>query len=216
MERGDVVVSPPWTFHEHYNGGPEPVIFVDGYDNGYNPNVNVSEKLPDGKLHQDITKPEGYTRSVLGHVRAPTDERPFPLPPIRYPWGDTQSAIAALRESGAATDPCEGLHLMLASPVDGGPTLPTMAWHVQLLDARQKTLAHRHNSTTFYHVFEGEGFTVIEGERMGWHKGDIFGVPPWSWHCHENTADADTILFSVNDWPAMKKLGFYMEEKAEP
>ena len=216
MERGDVVISPPWTYHDHFNQGSDPVIFVDGYDNGYNLNVNVNEKLPDGALYEDITKPEGYTRNALGHVRAVGGERPFPLPPMRYPWRETQTALANLRKSEVAPDPYEDHYLMFASPVDGGATLPTMAWHVQLLSAQQKTLAHRHNSTTFYHVFEGDGVTVIDGERLEWDKGDIFGVPPWTWHHHENTSSGDTILFSVDDWPAMKKLGFYMKEEAEP
>ena len=216
MERGDIVISPPWTFHEHYNGGPEPVIFVDGYDNGYNPNVNVNEKLPGGELYQCIKKPEGYTRNTLGYLRTFGDEMPFPLPPMRYPWSDTQAALSALRNAGAVPDPCDGLCLMFASPVDGGPTLPTMVWQVQLLEPRQKTRDHRHNSTTFYHVFEGEGFTVIEGEPLEWHKGDIFGVPPWTWHHHESNVNSDTILLSVDDWPGMKKLGFYMKEEQAP
>ena len=105
-------------------------------------------------------------------------------------------------------------HTSTRSPVDGGATLPTMAWHVQLLNPRQKTLDHRHNSNVFYHVFEGEGVTEIEGERLEWHKGDIFAVPPWTWHSHESTSSGDTILFSIDDWPAMKSVGFYAEETA--
>jgi len=97
----------------------------------------------------------------------------------------------------------------------GGTTLPTISWQVQLLAACQKTLAHRHNSTTFYFGFAGEGVLVIEGERLNWHKGDIFAVPPWTWHHHENGHDADSILFSIDDWPAMKKLGFYMKQEAK-
>lgn len=203
MERGDVVISPPWTYHDHFNEGDAPAIFVDGYDNGYNPNVNVNQKLPDGALYEAITRPEGYTRNVQGNLRTTPGERPFPLPPMRYPWTETLTALTALRESEASPDPFDGFHLMMASPVDGGATLPTMAWHVQLLEPRQQTLAHRHNSTTFYHVFEGEGVTTIDGERLEWHRGDIFGVPPWTWHQHENLASGDTILFSVDDWPAM-------------
>jgi gentisate 1,2-dioxygenase len=103
---------------------------------------------------------------------------------------------------------------MLASPVDRGPTLPTIAWQAQLLSARQKTLPHRHNSTTFYFAFEGEGAVVIENERLEYHEGDIFAVPAWKWHHHENSATDETILFSIDDWPAMKKLGFYMQEEA--
>ena len=104
---------------------------------------------------------------------------------------------------------------MLASPVDNGPTLPTIAWHAQLLSAGQTTLSHRHNSTTFYFAFEGTGTMVIEGERLDWNKGDIFAVPAWKWHHHESGADGDSILFSIDDWPAMTKLGFYQRENAE-
>ncbi|MPZ15399.1 MAG: cupin domain-containing protein [Chloroflexi bacterium] len=216
MERGDVVVSPPWTYHDHYNGGDEPAIFVDGYDNGYNPNVNVNEKLPGGALYEEITKPDGYTHDLRGNVRTASNEAPFPLPPMRYPWTETQAALSAIRKGEVMPDPYEGVYLTLASPVDGGPTLPTMAWHVQLLEARQKTLSHRHNSTTFYHVFEGGGVTVIDGERREWYQGDIFAVPPWTWHSHENATRDDAILFSIDDWPAMKRLGFYMREEGGP
>ena len=53
---------------------------------------------------------------------------------------------------------------------------------------------------------------VVEGERLEWHQGDLFALPPWKWHQHENTSGGDTILFSIDDWPAMQKLGFYMDE----
>ena len=156
MNRGDVVISPAWTYHDHYNGSAKPVIFVDGYDNGYNPNVNVNEKLPDGQLYEDITRPAGYSRYLHGHSRPISGERPFPLPPMHYPWRDTEAALETMREAGPS-DPYEGVLLMFSSPVDGGSTLPTMAWQVQLLDRDLKTRSHRHNSTSYYHVFEGEG-----------------------------------------------------------
>jgi gentisate 1,2-dioxygenase len=215
MERGDVVISPPYTYHDHWNEGTEPAIFVDGYDNGWNPNeINIGGKLPDGADFQQILKPMGYGAATMGHARRRGEERPFPLPPMRYRWADTKAALDALRESEDGQDAYDGIHLMLANPIDNGPTLPTMAWEVQLLTPRQKTLAHRHNSTTFYCVFEGEGATTIEGERMEWRQGDLFALPAWKWHQHENRSSGDTILFSIDDWPAMEKLGFYMMEEA--
>ena len=74
-----------------------------------------------------------------------------------------------------------GIMIMLASPVDAGPTLPTIAWQAQLLSKKEKTLPHRHNSTTFYFAFEGAGAVIIEGERLEYGKGDIFAVPAWTW-----------------------------------
>jgi gentisate 1,2-dioxygenase len=215
MERGDVVISPPWTWHDHWNPGGTAALWVDAYDDGHYRGASMNEKLPNSALYQEITRAEGFGRATLGHARRPSSDGPvFPLPPLRYPWRETKAALDALRSAREGHDPCEGVYLMLASPVDNGPTLPTFAWHVQLLAGGEKTLAHRHNSTAFYHVFEGEGATIIEGERLEWRRGDIFAIPAWKWHCHENASAEDTILFSVDDWPAMKKLGYYRKEDA--
>ena len=215
MERGDVVITPSWTFHDHANEGTEPAIWIDAFDNGYNNGAFINERLPDDAPFQEISRPSGYTTKTLGHTRQLTNAGPvFPLPSMRYRWSDTLAALNALQESEVGGDPYDGIHLMLASPVDGGSTLPTIAWHVQLLQPHQQTLAHRHNSTTYYNVFEGEGATTIEGERIEWHAGDLFAVPPWVWHSHENSSDAQTIMFSVDDWPALTKLGFYRKEES--
>jgi gentisate 1,2-dioxygenase len=133
---------------------------------------------------------------------------------VRYPWADTAAALNALKENGQS-DPYDGVMVMLASPVDGGPTLPTIAWQAQMLAKDQKTLPHRHNSTTFYFAFEGEGTVIIENEPLHYEQGDIFAVPAWTWHSHEHSGNRNTILFSIDDWPAMKKLGFYMKDQAK-
>ena len=54
MERGDVVISPAWTFHDHWNKDTTPAIWIDGYDNGYNPNVNINERMPNDEPYEEI------------------------------------------------------------------------------------------------------------------------------------------------------------------
>ncbi len=221
MSRGDVIVSPTWTFHDCLvpEGGTEPAIWFDGFDWGYSGHgeestaYGLNEYVGEGQRHQVIDKPDGYwakTHGLLGDEVVPV----FPLPPVHYPWVETQATLDMLKEREADGDPFEGIRLMYKSPVDQGPTLPTMSWYVQLLRAREKTRAHRHNSTTWYAVFEGEGATVIEGERIEWGPGDVFVVPPWRWHQHENLAATEATVFSIDDWPAMSKLGFYRKEEA--
>lgn len=216
MERGDLIVSPTWTNHDHWNRGGEPAVFVDAYDTGYSSlGANLNERFPQDAPYQTLTKPAGFAQRTLGHVQATVGDAPYPLPPMRYPWSETSAALDALRESEAEGDPADGLHLTFRSPVDGGPTLPTMAWGVQMLRPHEKTGAHRHNSTTFYHVFDGTGTVEIEGERLEWETGDFFVVPPWTWHHHEHRGSGgDAVVFSVDDWPAMSKLGFYKSERA--
>lgn len=215
MRRGDLVISPTWTNHDHYNPGTTPAVWIDSYDVGYSSTgVELNERYSVDDPYQRIIRPDSYGSRTLGHLGPRQGRYSFPRPPVRYPWTETVAALAALREYEVEEEPYEGFSLMFRSPVDGGPTLPTIAWHVQLLTARRKTAAHRHNSTAFYHVFQGEGTTVVDGETLEWSQGDIFLVPPWTWHHHENRSAEDVILFSVDDWPARSALGFYMEEKA--
>ena len=100
MERGDVIISPSWTYHDHWNQGSTPALYVDGYDNGYNGGVNLNERLPVEHPYQEIHKPDGYGVRTRGHARPMAHGRPFPLPPMRYPWAETRAALSALQEAG--------------------------------------------------------------------------------------------------------------------
>jgi gentisate 1,2-dioxygenase len=219
MERGDVVISPTWTTHDHYNAGDTPAVWIEAFDWGYSgTGVELNERYSKEDPYQKIEKPDGFATRTLGRVGPPLQGVPLrgpltPRPPVRYPWAETKAALDAMVEAEVEPDPYEGIHLMFKSPVDGGPTLPTIAWHVQLLTGHRKTASHRHNSTTWYHAFQGEGRTVIDDQAVEWTEGDIFAVPPWAWHHHENHLAENAILFSADDWPARVSLGFYAEEK---
>ncbi len=215
MQSGDVVTTPNWSWHDHHNGGNEPAIWLDGMDTrlvGIGKGMNerfVTEQQP-------IERPEGYSNGLVGFAKPSWVEwdRPTP-PPHRYHWADTYSALMALREQEVEGDPCDGLQVLFSNPLTGGPTLPTYACEIQLFNPRQKAQTHRHNSTTVYNVYRGQGVTTIEGERFEWSQGDILIVPPWAWHSHENLADQDAILYSIGDWPAMQALALYREERQD-
>jgi gentisate 1,2-dioxygenase len=78
-----------------------------------------------------------------------------------------------------------------------------------------RTLPHRHTSYTIYHVFEGEGVTVVGDKRFEWSKGDCFTVPNWEWHTHEQHGSGPAILFSAHDQPVLEAFDLYREEIEE-
>jgi gentisate 1,2-dioxygenase len=214
MESGDVVTTPNWSWHDHHNGGDAPAIWLDGMDTrlvGIGKGMN--ERFPGGD-QQPIERQSGYFNGLASHAKPSWMDwdRPTP-PPHRYMWGETSSALMALREQELEGDPCDGLQLTYTNPLTGGPTLPTYACEIALLNPRQKLAEHRHNSTTVYAVYRGQGATTIEGERFEWSQGDILIVPPWAWHFHENGSDQDALLYSIGDWPAMQALALYREER---
>jgi gentisate 1,2-dioxygenase len=94
---GGRVISPAWTYHDHWNKDKTPAIWIDGYDNGYNPNVNINERFPKDNPYEEVKKPAGYGQRTLGLARPVQNVAPFPLPPMRYPWADTQPRCSDAR-----------------------------------------------------------------------------------------------------------------------
>ena len=87
---------------------------------------------------------------------------------------------------------------------------------MQLLRPGEATKAHRHTGGAVYHVVQGKGATIIDGQRFVWSKGDILALPPWALHEHANTSSSeDAVLFSIQDTPVLQALGLYYEESLD-
>ncbi|MXW30113.1 MAG: cupin domain-containing protein [Chloroflexi bacterium] len=100
-----------------------------------------------------------------------------------------------------------------AIPVTGGHSMPTLALKLQRLAPGSRTDAHRHTSSVVYHVAKGEGYSIIDGNRLDWSKGDTFVLPSWLLHEHGTDASEDAVLFSMSDLPVIEAIGLYREEE---
>ena len=60
-----------------------------------------------------------------------------------------------------------------------------------------QTKAHRHVHSAIYHVVDGQGYTVIDGQKFEWKKGDFFILPPWSYHEYVNTGQQMHVNFHL-------------------
>jgi gentisate 1,2-dioxygenase len=211
---GDLLVAPPYAWHDHFHRGEEPVIWLSCTSDLLRLNPGpAGENYPQQQQPQD--KPEGWWSTVIsGPTRPSSLKSEFLRPPFRYRWADTYAALTALKAREEA-DPYDGVRVDFANPLDGGPTFTTLACSVQLLTSHDVTRAHRHNSTGLYQAFRGSGVTVVDGQRLEWSQGDIFVIPPWTVHHHENHGSEDAILYSLSDDPVWKALGVYFEE-AQP
>jgi len=67
-------------------------------------------------------------------------------------------------------------------------------------------------SSVAFHVIEGSGSSIVEGQRLDWEDKDVFCVPGWTFHEHVNTGKEPAILFSHTDVPVMRSLDLYREE----
>jgi len=221
MEPGDFITTPSRTWHDHYNGSNEPIIWLDGIEAPLMGLLEVGFAEVFGAEQQPISRPADFSHYEFGAVRPSWIKQDAQqAPPYRYRWEDTEKTLKALGENPG--DPYDGLLLRYVNPLTGGPTSPTFSCEIQMLRAGEVTQSHRHTSTMIYHVFRGSGVTVIgppAGGRAGdtrfdWREGDSFTVPLWRTHHHGNNSRDEAILFSMNDRPAMEALGFYREEAA--
>lgn len=218
MEPGDLVLTPSWTWHDHYNRGERNIVWLDVLDIHLmnHLDTNFHENYGEGPA-QPVVKSEGYSRHRLGPVRPRTEHPGNRALPYTYKWRDTLPVLEAMAEAGD-DDPFDGVLLQYANPVTGGPTMPTIDCRVQWLRPGQATRNHRHTGSTIYHVMQGEGVTVAgrdrkEGAAMNWSRQDCFVVPSWHWHHFRNASGAEpAILFSVTDRPVMESLNLYGEE----
>jgi mannose-6-phosphate isomerase-like protein (cupin superfamily) len=54
---------------------------------------------------------------------------------------------------------------------------------------------HRHGEESM-HILEGEGFSIINGQRFDWHKSSTLQIPFWAEHQHFNTGSVPVVTIS--------------------
>lgn len=215
MEVGDMVLTPNWAWHDHGNESDEPMLWLDGLDI---PLVNKLETNffdRPGDARQELTRADDesarlYSRGRLNPAWVEWTEAYSPV--IRYPWAQTEQI---LRETAQDTDgsPHDGVIFEYANPFTGGPALPTMACLVQLLKPGFHGDAHRHTSSAVYHAVRGHGRTIVDGTVLEWGEKDIFAVPGWAVHEHQNDSSEDeAILFSFTEEPVLRPFDLYREQ----
>jgi gentisate 1,2-dioxygenase len=220
MEPGDLVLTPHWTWHDHYNAGKNNLVWLDVLDAQLTSylDANFHENFAEGPA-QPIIKRDGYCKQQYGAIRPRMTSISNVALPYNYKWRDTLQALNEVA-AGSARDPHDGVLLEYAHPLTGGPTMPTIGCWVQMLPPGESTKPHRHTSSTIYHVVQGEGVTFAgtkkgAGKEMAWGAHDCFFVPSWNWHHFENRSKKEpAIIFSVTDRPVLESLGLFREEAA--
>jgi 1-hydroxy-2-naphthoate dioxygenase len=219
MEPGDLVLTPNWTWHDHFNPGKSNIVWLDVLDSHLTRYLDAGfeENYGEGPA-QAIVKRDGYSKYSYGAIRPRTKNAGTAALPYNYKWRDS---LRALQESAASglLDPHDGVLLEYAHPLTGGPTMPTIGCWVQMLAPGEITAPHRHTSSSIYHVVQGQGITPVGktkagGKELSWGARDCFFVPAWNWHSFENKSGTDpAILFSVTDRPVLESLGLFREER---
>lgn len=183
MERGDVILTPSWHWHDHGNESDEPMIWLDGLD------------LPVYKFLRNNFA-ENYTES-----RYPS--KPVAQSDFKFPWSPVGEILSA----------APGDHAVYHYQLGNGQHLSkTITAQAEIVRSGKSSPLSQQTLSFVYHVYEGTGFTSLKladgtEEKIEWQARDTFCVPSWTAICHSASTSGDVYLFAITDRPMVESLG---------
>src|ERR1700724_2970139 len=218
--RGDLILTPNGTWHDHGNDAEEPVVWIDTLDWPLMEFLDaawVDHNMPGAQGNtnvQAISVAEGYSRNLYSHggmkptfVDHQRGVGHAPAPLFHFRGADVLEMLHSLRKEKG--DPHEGIKVDFVNPVPGEPVFKTLNYSAQLLRSGEETELKRETAGTFYVVIEGTGATEVGGKRFEWTQNDIFVVPNFLWRRHINIGKNDAVIYSVSDAALMRNVGQY-------
>jgi gentisate 1,2-dioxygenase len=214
MRRGDFIITPSWTWHDHGNLGDQPVVWLDGLDIPTLRFFDAGFAEHGSEASQQTSRPEGDSLARYGHNMVPMDLQQTSADPTKvfvYPFSQTKEALEGIART--APDAHFGHKLRYVNPATGASPMPTIGAFAQLLPAGFATAPYRSTDATVYVCLEGEGSAQIGDDTYTFGPNDVFVVP--SWHELRLRANDRTILFSFSDRPMQQAIGLWREEKMQ-
>lgn len=183
----DFVLTPNGTWHDHgvtsEDSGGTQCIWQDGLD------IPLMNSL-DANFYE---------------VHPQTVQTPSPL--SRENWTKPYSPVFLYKWDACVVELRKEKTFIYKNPLTGGDVMPTMGARLELISSESKI--KRNTGSSIYQVATGHGWSEIGGQRFEWEEKDIFCVPSWTPYRHG--AQQESVLFSFNDFPAMKALGLFRQ-----
>jgi gentisate 1,2-dioxygenase len=228
VARGDLILTPNGTWHDHGNDDSDPVVWIDvldfplmefldcvWLDEAYSGDSQGNSRA------QRVTLPDSYSQMLYGRGGLMPSFLPHQRgfgrdtsPMFHYRGADVREALAGLRQE--AGDPYEAIALRFINPATGGPVFPTLDYRALMLRPGEATGLKRETASMLCIALEGRGVTEIGGRSFDWQANDIFVVPSFSWRRHINKGRNDAVLYTVSDAPLMEKIGQYRAQGRLP
>ncbi|MBV9439355.1 MAG: cupin domain-containing protein [Candidatus Eremiobacteraeota bacterium] len=183
MQRGDVILTPSWEYHDHGHEGESPMVWLDGLD------LPVYQFFP-ANFAQPYAEPQYPSR--------PASEDSH----LKYPWAPVQRLLDAAPGPFAMYD--------YADRRDGRSISRVIGAGAERIAGGAQAPARRETAGIVYHVYEGRGTTRVGDATLEWDRGDTFCIPSWAPYRHE--AQNDTYLFRFDDRPVLCAIGAYRSE----
>jgi gentisate 1,2-dioxygenase len=212
MRRGDFIITPAWTWHDHGNPGEQPVVWLDGLDIPLVRFLDAGFAEKAEASSQPTLRPEGDALARYGANMLPVDYTARPADPTRvfvYPYERTVASLQAIARG--TPDAHHGFKLRYVNPATGASPMPTIGAFAQWLPAGFETKPLRSTDGTVHVCLQGRGEARVGEKTWRFDENDVFVVP--SWQALQLRADTDALLFSFSDRPVQQAVGLWREQR---
>ncbi|KAJ5718196.1 Cupin 2 conserved barrel [Penicillium malachiteum] len=188
MQRGDVILTPRWNYHDHGKDGSGPMVWLDGLD------------LPNFR-HFPVHFVEHYDQP-----RYPAEDVDSLTSPLVFPWAEMQARLDAVPGDFAT-------HRYLKE--DGREVSRVLGGCAERISAAKSSPSRRETASSVYHVVTGTGYSVIGDQKYIWEAGDTFCIPAWYKYQHFADQGEAVYLYRFDDRPMLEALGFYRTDEID-
>lgn len=212
MDTGDLVLTPPLTWHDHGHEGLEPVIWMDVLDHPLAVPLDISYVTPGGMAESHNDQPDAgdtwYSCPGLAPYRAPGRRAPD-YPMRRFRWSRVRAALTATAEAAGRAEPA---HLRYCNPETGESVLKTMEFSARLIRPGETLALKRNSANRVFQIMEGRAEIVVNGHVYACEQHDTVTAPTYAAITLQNLmASAPCFMIQVDDTPTQVKLGFFEE-----
>lgn len=215
MRRGDFIITPHWTWHDHGHQGDEPVVWLDGLDVPLVSFLRAGFRENHEVRAQALQRTEGEATARFGSGMLPLDadrKAGMTSPVFSYPYERSRDALQVLARGGEV-DPHLGICLKYVNPLNGDWAMPTLGTTLRQFPSGFQTRSYRSTDSLVLVGMEGRADIVLQqGGSLSIGANDIVAIPGWTaWSAH---AHEDTVLFGYSDRPVHEKLGLLREQRS--
>lgn len=210
MRRGDFIITPQWTWHDHGHDGQAPVVWLDGLDVPLVGFLRAGFREGHAARSHAVARPEGDALARYGSGLLPVDTgRGLSASPVfSYPYERSREALECVARHGEP-DPHLGVCLRYASPIDGGWAMPTIGTTLRWFHAGSHTRPYRSTDSLVLVGLEGRAVVDVGGHALRLEPNDVVAVPGWTdWSLR---CDETCVVFGFSDRPVHEKLGLFRE-----
>jgi gentisate 1,2-dioxygenase len=233
---GDLICVPLFAWHRHVVTSTEQMIYLAATTGPLSMYLGLAvyedERFPEHWIFADkgdeslktlipgkTGAPEGSTKVVLGTEAAAMSKADrLYVDALNYAPREEERRRAGrvhVRSDGLIFEPTRIGRIAPAIEPATGFHVQTIGTLFAEIPPGKKSGAHRHSYEETEYVISGNGYTIVEDQRIEWKEGDTLCIPVFSWHQHFNTGKQTARFMVHHNRPYMQNMGFLMVEHGE-